>query len=129
MDFWTAVVTGLLTLSGVGIGAFAPLIKDFFGDRRQAERERKQRRWTLEFESLQELHDVVIRFTGPELRTSVVEPDKVRAAGLAFRIRDERPKRAIEILLAMPTGGQGWRDQVGIVIREIGSAMRDLDVD
>ena len=126
MDGWAA---GVLALAGVAIGALGPTVKDFFLDRRLASRERRQRRWSLEFDSLQELHDVVVRLTGPDLRTTTAEPDKVRAAGLAFRIRDERPRRAIEALLAMPTGSQEWRDQIGNVIREIGSAMRDLDVD
>ena len=126
MNGWEA---GVLALAGVVIGALGPTVKDFFLDRRQAARDRKQQRWKLEFDSLQELHDVVVRFTGPTLRTTDVEPDKVRAAGLAFRIRDERPKRAIELLLSKPTGSQEWRDQVGNAIREIGTAMRDLDVD
>ena len=127
MDGWAA---GILALAGVAIGALGPTVKDFFLERRQADRDRRQRRWTLEFESLQQLSDLVMQFADiSAMRSPTLEALKVRAAYLAFLIRDDRVRLVVEPLLAAAPGSQEWRDQVGNAARRIGEVIRTLEVD
>ena len=127
VDSWQLIFQGVLVLFGAAIGFFASAVREYLTDRRRAERERDQRRWALEFDSLVELSNLIARFANPHgVPAEELETLKMRAAALAFRVRDDRPRSAVEPLLAEMVGSQQWRDQVGNAVRQIGETIQDL---
>jgi len=127
MDIWPLIFQGMLILLAAALGFFASAVREYLTDRRRAERERDQRCWALEFDSLVELSNLIARLANPNgVPAEELEPLKMRAAALAFRVRDDRPRLAVEPLLAMPVGSQKWRDQVSNAVRRIGETIQDL---
>jgi hypothetical protein len=60
------------------------------------------------------------------MQSADLETRKVRAVALAWRVRDERASKAVELLVVQPVGSQEWNDQIGNAIRAVGTVMRDL---
>lgn len=97
---------------------------DLVRDERKASATKAGRRFDVEYDSLRELSDLLPTFTGPQ--SPDLEARKVRAVALAWRVRDERASKAVELLVTQPVGSQGWNDQTGNAIRDVGRVMRDL---
>lgn len=115
------------TIMGAGIalaGVTLGLLIDLLRDTRKATARKASRRFDVEYESMHELSDLLPTFTGQH--EADLEARKVRAVALAWRVRDERASRAVELLVVQPVGSQEWNDQMGNAIRDIGRVMRDL---
>lgn len=113
------VVGGAIALAGVLVG----LLIDLLRDARKATADKAAKRWDVEYESLRELSDLVSSFHG--MQGPDYEARKARAIALAFRVRDDRVRRAVEPLTAM-SGGQERADAIGNTVRVLGEVMRNL---
>ena len=119
----------LLAFAGGLIGSLitGPIQAMVAADRRDAA-DRRERRWRLEFDSLVELRGVLTdlsKQSDPRGDCRDLEALKVRAVGLAFSVRDDRPRRAVEPLVAMPYG-DGFRDQLGNAVRVVGETLQEI---
>jgi hypothetical protein len=114
------ILGSLLTLVGIVVERLVDLVRG----RREISAKQAARRWDVEYDSLKELGDLLPTFTG--MQSADLEARKVRAVALAWRVRDERASKAVELLIVQPAGSQSWNDEIGNATRAVGQAMREL---